>query len=57
MKPGQDRKKRTGSPMLAKRLIVGAFALLAVGLTPLAFSGERELFVKLEPIPMDYAAN
>jgi hypothetical protein len=43
--------------MLAKRLIVGAFALLAIGLTPLAFSGERELFVKLQPIPVDLAAN
>jgi hypothetical protein len=35
--------------MLAKRLIVGAFALVAIGLAPLVFAGERDLFVDLEP--------
>lgn len=37
--------------MLAKRLIIAAFAALAIGLTPLAFSGNRDLFVDLEPMP------
>jgi hypothetical protein len=37
--------------MLAKRLIVAAFAALAIGLMPLALSGERDLFVDIEPMP------
>ena len=31
--------------MLAKRFIVAAFAVFAVGLAPLALPGERDLFV------------
>ena len=31
--------------MLAKRFIVAAFGLLAIGLVPLALPGERDLFV------------
>jgi hypothetical protein len=43
--------------MLAKRLIVAAFALVAIGLTPLVFAGERDLFVDLEPLPAMVASN
>lgn len=43
--------------MLAKRLIVAAFALVAIGLTPLVFAGERDLFVDLEPLPTMVALN
>jgi len=43
--------------MLAKRLIVAAFALVAIGLTPLVFAGDRDLFVDLEPLPSLVASN
>ena len=43
--------------MIAKRFIVAAFAALAIALTPLAFSGERDLFVDLNPMPQALAAN
>lgn len=43
--------------MLAKRIIVAAFAALAVGLLPLALPGERELFVDIDPAPQALAAN
>ncbi|MEY2758910.1 MAG: hypothetical protein RIR33_2688, partial [Pseudomonadota bacterium] len=33
--------------MLAKRFIVAAFAALAIAMTPLAFPGDRDLFVDL----------
>ncbi len=61
-RPGKNlghgtEKKRTGSPMLAKRIIVAAFAALAIGLLPLALPGERELFVDVNPAPQALAAN
>lgn len=43
--------------MLAKRFIVLAFAALAIGLTPLALPGERDLFVDVDPMPTIVAAN
>lgn len=43
--------------MLAKRIIVAAFAALAVGLLPLAMPGERDLFVDINPMPQALAAN
>lgn len=43
--------------MLAKRIIVAAFAVLAVGLAPLAFSGNSDLFVDVQPVPTEIAAN
>jgi hypothetical protein len=43
--------------MLAKRLIVAAFAALAIGLTPLALQGERDLFGDVHPMPTVVAAN
>lgn len=43
--------------MLAKRLIVAAFAVLAIGLTPLALPGERDLFVDVTPETHLLAAN
>lgn len=43
--------------MLAKRIIVAAFAILAIGLLPLALPGERELFVDFNPAPQALAAN
>ena len=42
--------------MLAKRLIVAAFAALAVGMSSLAFSGPNDLFVDLQPQPTDIAS-
>jgi hypothetical protein len=53
----RNRKKRTSPPMLAKRFIVAAFAALAIGLTPLALPGERDLFVDVSPMPSIVAAN
>lgn len=43
--------------MLAKRFIVAAFAVLAIGLMPLALPGERELFVDVTPAPQLLAAS
>jgi hypothetical protein len=43
--------------MLAKRLILAAFAALAIGLTPLALKGEKDLFVDVQPMPTIVAAN
>jgi hypothetical protein len=43
--------------MLAKRMIVAAFAVLAAGMTTLAFSGPSDLFVDLQPLPTEFAAN
>jgi len=43
--------------MLAKRLIVAAFAIFAIALTPIVFAGERDLFVDLEPTPAQVALN
>lgn len=43
--------------MLAKRLILAAFAALAIGLSPLAFQGERDLFADVPPSPTIVAAN
>lgn len=43
--------------MLAKRFIVAAFAALSIALVPLAFSGERDLFVDVDPMPQAWAAN
>jgi hypothetical protein len=43
--------------MLAKRLIVAALAALAIGLTPLALQGERDLFADVHPMPTIVAAN
>lgn len=43
--------------MLAKRFIVAAFAALAIGLMPLAFPGERDLFVDVQPMPSIVASN
>lgn len=53
-RPGTE--KRTGSPMLAKRFIVAAFAALAVGMSSLAFSGPNDLFTDLQPIPSEVAS-
>lgn len=43
--------------MLAKRFIVAAFAALAVGLAPLAFPGNSDLFVDMQPVPSVIASN
>ena len=43
--------------MLAKRLILAAFAALAIGLTPLALKGEKDLFADVQPMPTILAAN
>jgi hypothetical protein len=43
--------------MLAKRIIVAAFAMLAIGLLPLALPGERDLFVDINPASQALAAN
>lgn len=43
--------------MLAKRAIIAAFAAFTFALLPFAFSGERELFVDLEPLPSQVASN
>jgi hypothetical protein len=43
--------------MLAKRMIVAAFAALAAGMTALAFSGPSDLFVDLQPLPAVVASN
>jgi len=43
--------------MLAKRFIIAAFAALAIGLLPLALTGERDLFVDIDPAPQAMAAN
>jgi hypothetical protein len=43
--------------MLAKRLIVAAFAVIAVGLVPLALPGDRDLFVDVVGAPQVIAAN
>jgi len=43
--------------MLAKRIIVAAFAALAVGLAPLAFPSSSNLFVDMQPMPTAFAAN
>lgn len=43
--------------MLAKRLIIAAFAALAIGLTPLALQGERDLFADVALMPATVAAN
>ncbi|MEY4783850.1 MAG: hypothetical protein RIR41_1785 [Pseudomonadota bacterium] len=43
--------------MLAKRFIIAAFVALAIGLTPLAFPGDRELFVDVPTMPSIVAAN
>jgi hypothetical protein len=48
--PRPGTEKRTGSPMLAKRFIVAAFAALAVGMSSLAFSGPNDLFTDLPPV-------
>lgn len=55
--PAGTEKRERAPPMLAKRIIVAAFAALAVGLLPLALPGERELFVDIEPAPQALAAN
>jgi hypothetical protein len=55
--PARNRKKRTGSPMLAKRFIVAAFAVVAVGLAPLAFSGPKDLFTDIQAVPSEFASN
>ena len=56
--PATEQKKRERAPpMLAKRLIVAAFAVLAVGLVPLALPGERDLFVDVHAAPQVIAAN
>ena len=54
---GHGTEKETGSPLLAKRIIVAAFAALAIGLLPLALPGERDLFVDFTPAPEVLAAN
>ena len=46
-----------GAPMLAKRIIVAAFAALAVGLAPLAFPSSSNLFVDMQPMSTAVAAN
>ncbi len=43
--------------MLAKRFIVAAFGLLAIGLVPLALPGERDLFVDVPGAQHIIAAN
>lgn len=43
--------------MLAKRFIVAAFGILAIGLVPLALPGERDLFVDVAAPPHLIAAN
>lgn len=43
--------------MLAKRFIVAAFGLLAIGLVPLALPGERDLFVDVSGGQHIIAAN
>ncbi len=43
--------------MLAKRFILVAFAALAIGLTPLAFPGDRDLFTDVDQMPTIEAAN
>ena len=43
--------------MLAKRFIVAAFAVLAVGLAPFAFPGNSDLFVDMPSAPAAFAAN
>jgi len=55
--PGHEQKKENGPPMLAKRVIVAAFAALAVGLASLAFPSSSDLFVDVQPMPTAFAAN
>jgi hypothetical protein len=55
--PGQEQKRERALPMLAKRFIVAAFAALAIAMTPLAFPGDRDLFVDVAPMPAVMAAN
>jgi hypothetical protein len=43
--------------MLAKRIIVAAFAAFAAGMSSLAFSPPNDLFVDLEPLPTVVASN
>ncbi len=43
--------------MLAKRIIVAAFAVLAVALIPMAFSGPSDLFVDSPVEPIQISAN
>lgn len=43
--------------MLAKRFIVAAFAVVAVGLAPLAFSGPKDLFTDIQTVPSEFASN
>ncbi|HOY80188.1 MAG TPA: hypothetical protein PLN33_20420 [Hyphomonadaceae bacterium] len=42
--------------MLAKRLIVAAFAALAFGMSSLAFSSSDDLFVDTHPTPTEIAS-
>lgn len=43
--------------MLAKRFFVAAFAVIAAGLAPLAFSGPKDLFTDIPAVPSEFAAN
>lgn len=43
--------------MLAKRIFVAAFAVLAVALVPMAFSGHSDLFVDPPVEPIQIWAN
>lgn len=55
--PARTEKRERALPMLAKRFILVAFAALAIGLTPLAFPGDRDLFTDVDPMPTIVAAN
>jgi hypothetical protein len=43
------KKKRTSLPMLAKRILVAAFAVAVVIGAPFAFPGQSDLFVDTPP--------
>jgi hypothetical protein len=44
IKPGQKKRERA-TPMLARRIIVAAFAAIAIlGIFPLAFPSDQDLF-------------
>ena len=57
IKPGQKEKRERAAPMLAKRIIVAAFAAIAVlGLYPLAFPTGQDLFRDTPPALLASAA-
>jgi hypothetical protein len=49
IEPGHKTEKERALPMLAKRLIVAAFAVFVVVAAPFAFPGQSDLFVDTPP--------